>query len=66
METPLWQDLARAFGLVLVLEGLWPFLSPQRWRDAMLRVATLEDRMLRSFGLAAMICGLVILQLNSR
>ena len=63
MDTPLWQDLVRAFGLVLVIEGLWPFLSPARWRDAMLRVSTLDERMLRSFGLASMICGLVVLQL---
>jgi uncharacterized protein len=64
VDTPLWQDLARALGLVLVLEGLWPFLSPSRWRNAMLRVSTLDDRMLRSFGLAIMICGLVVLQLS--
>ena len=62
METPLWQDLARAFGLVLVIEGLWPFLAPARWRNAMLRVSSLDDRMLRSFGLASMICGLIVLQ----
>ena len=59
----MWQDLARAMGLVLVLEGLWPFLSPLRWRNAMLKVASLDDRMLRSFGLASMICGLIVLQL---
>lgn len=62
METPLWQDLVRAFGLVLVIEGLWPFLAPARWRNAMLRVSSLDDRMLRSFGLASMICGLIVLQ----
>jgi len=62
MEAPLWHDLVRAFGLVLVLEGLWPFLSPQRWRNAILRVSSLDDRMLRGFGLAMMICGVIVLQ----
>ena len=62
METPLWHDLVRAFGLVLVLEGLWPFLSPTRWRNAILRVSSLDERMLRSFGLAMMICGVIVLQ----
>jgi len=62
MDTPLWHDLVRAFGLVLVLEGLWPFLSPGRWRGAILRVSSLDDRMLRAFGLAMMICGVVVLQ----
>jgi uncharacterized protein YjeT (DUF2065 family) len=64
METPMWQDLARAFALVMVLEGLWPFVAPARWRNAMLRVGQLDDRMLRSFGLASMICGLIVLQLS--
>ena len=59
----MWQDLARALGLVLVLEGLWPFISPARWRAAMTRIAQLDDRMLRSFGLGSMICGLIVLQL---
>jgi hypothetical protein len=62
MDTPLWHDLVRAFGLVLVLEGLWPFLSPARWRSALLRVSSLDDRMLRGFGLAMMICGVIVLQ----
>lgn len=66
MEAPLWQDLARALALVMVIEGLWPFLSPARWRSAMLRVSTLDDRLLRSFGLAIMICGLVVLQVIGR
>jgi len=62
MDTPLWQDLVRAFGLVLVLEGLWPFLSPARWRSAILRVSSLDDRLLRAFGLAMMIGGVIVLQ----
>ena len=62
MDTPLWHDLVRAFGLVLVLEGLWPFLSPLRWRNAILRVSSLDDRSLRGFGLAMMICGVIVLQ----
>jgi hypothetical protein len=62
MDTPLWHDLVRAFGLVLVLEGVWPFLAPTRWRSAILRVSSLDDRMLRGFGLAMMICGVIVLQ----
>jgi hypothetical protein len=62
MDTPLWHDLVRAFGLVLVLEGLWPFLAPVRWRNALLRVSSLDDRMLRGFGLAMMICGVIVLR----
>lgn len=63
MDALAWQDLVRAFALVLVLEGVWPFLSPARWRSAMLRTSALDDRLLRGFGLASMICGLIILKL---
>lgn len=63
MDAPQWQDLARAFGLLLVFEGLWPFLGPARWRAALLRMCALDDRLLRTFGLVAMIGGLVVLQL---
>lgn len=58
-----WQDLARAFALVLVLEGLWPFLSPARWREALLRISILDERVLRTVGLCMMIGGLVVLQM---
>ena len=62
MDTPLWHDLVRALGLLLVLEGLGPFLSPLRWREMLLRVSSLDDRLLRGFGLAMMICGVIALQ----
>lgn len=65
MNAPDWQDLVRAFALVLVLEGIWPFMAPTRWRAALLRITSLDDRVLRSFGLGSMICGLVVLQLVS-
>ena len=64
MNTPLWHDLVRAFALLLILEGLGPFLSPTRWRDMILRVSSLDDRMLRGFGLAMMIGGVIVLQVT--
>ena len=64
MDTPLWHELVRALGLVLVLEGAWPFLSPARWRNALSRISSLDDRLLRSFGLAMMIGGLIVLQVT--
>ena len=63
MDTPGWQDLARAFALVLVLEGSWPFLSPARWRETLLRISTLDERVLRTVGLGMMIGGLIVLRL---
>jgi hypothetical protein len=56
-------DLVRAVALVMVLEGILPFLAPARWRETLLRIATLNDRALRLIGIGSMTIGLVILQL---
>ena len=57
-----WDDLARALALVLVLEGLGPFLAPARWRETLARVSSLDERVLRTIGLLMMVTGLVVLQ----
>lgn len=57
----MWENLLPAFALVLVIEGILPFLSPRTWRDAMLQAARLPDRALRIMGLLSMFAGVVIL-----
>ncbi|HET8699251.1 MAG TPA: DUF2065 domain-containing protein [Gammaproteobacteria bacterium] len=47
--------------LYLVIEGLFPFASPRAWRRGVAAVARLSDPQLRSFGLAAVIAGLLLL-----
>ena len=59
-----WDDLLRALALVLVLEGIMPFLSPASWRSAIRGLAALEDRSLRWIGLASMLLGLLLLHLT--
>ena len=56
-----WADLLRALALVLVIEGLMPFLMPQRWREVMQRMATQDDRSLRVIGLVSIGAGLLVL-----
>lgn len=56
-------DLLRALALVLVIEGVLPFLSPPRFRANLLRMASLDNRPLRIFGLLAMCAGLVLLKI---
>lgn len=56
-------ELARALALVMVIEGLAPFLAPARWREAMQRMAQLPDRVLRQFGLVLVGLGVLILNL---
>ena len=58
-----WQLFVRALALVLVLEGLLPFMAPSRLRTTMLRLAQMDDRVLRTAGLLSMITGIVVLQL---
>ncbi len=55
-------DLLRALALVMVIEGLMPFVSPGRLRVSLLRIASLEDKTLRRMGLAAMIVGTLLLK----
>lgn len=58
----MWPDLLRALALVLVIEGLMPFISPGRWREMMLRLADVDTRSLRLFGGVLIGVGVVLLQ----
>lgn len=58
-----WQVLPVAIALVFIIEGMLPFISPNRWR-AMLAVAEqMDDRMIRNIGLGSMLFGVGILYL---
>jgi hypothetical protein len=52
-----------ALALLLVLEGLFPFLSPGGWRQTFLRLMQLRDGQLRFFGLTSILIGLATLWL---
>ncbi|MBK6009114.1 DUF2065 domain-containing protein [Ramlibacter ginsenosidimutans] len=52
-----------ALALVLVLEGLFPFLSPGGWRQTFLKLMELRDGQLRFFGLTAILIGVLTLWL---
>ena len=53
--------LLMALALMLVIEGLLPFLAPKLWRETFLRLMQLSDGQIRFFGLTSMIAGLVLL-----
>ena len=59
----MWGDLLSALALVLVIEGLMPFLSPGGFRRAMEQAVNLPDRTLRSVGLVSMAIGVGMLYL---
>lgn len=58
-----WKQIAVAFALVFVLEGLMPFLAPARWRDMVRQIAQVDDGTLRMLGLFSMLLGLGLLYL---
>jgi len=57
------QILLMAFALMLVLEGILPFLLPAVWRDVFRRVIQFSDGQIRFFGLTSMLAGLLLLLL---
>jgi len=58
-----WQELLTAIGLLLVLEGILPFLRPDLWREGVRQIARMEDRALRIAGLVSMIAGVILIYL---
>ena len=59
----MWDDVIRALALVLVIEGMLPFLNPDGWRQAMIQAGKLPDKTLRIIGFASMISGVLVLYL---
>ncbi len=53
--------LLAALALMLVLEGLLPFLSPTLWRQVFSRMLAMKDGQIRFIGLSCMVAGVVIL-----
>jgi uncharacterized protein YjeT (DUF2065 family) len=58
-----WADLLAALALVMVIEGMVPFLSPQAVRRMLETMSQLDDRTLRVTGFVSMLCGVVMLYL---
>lgn len=61
MDTDMWQNLLMAVALMLVIEGIMPFLNPQALRNTLLLIARMDDRSLRVTGLVSMLLGVVLL-----
>ena len=58
-----WSDLLAALALVLVIEGMIPFLNPGYLRRMLETASQLDDRTLRMLGLASMLGGIIMLKL---
>ena len=55
--------LLGALALMLVLEGLLPFLSPKLWRKVFEKAITMSDGQIRFLGLSSMLVGLLLMLL---
>jgi uncharacterized protein YjeT (DUF2065 family) len=53
--------LLTAFALMLVIEGLLPFLLPTMWRDTFKRLTEMTDGQIRFIGLTSMLTGVLLL-----
>ena len=57
----MWTTFFMALALVLIIEGVLPFLAPSLWRDTFRRITQLSDGQIRFFGLSSMLLGLLVL-----
>ena len=59
----MWNDLWVALALMLVLEGIVPFLSPDTLRRMLATLMQMDNRSMRIAGLISMLAGVVLLYL---
>jgi uncharacterized protein YjeT (DUF2065 family) len=59
----MWREIGIAFSLILIIEGIIPFLYPGRWRQLVASLADIDNATQRLMGLGSMIAGLVLLYL---
>ncbi len=54
-------SLLTALALMLIIEGIFPFVSPGAWRQTFLRLASMADGQIRFIGLSSMLTGVILL-----
>lgn len=61
---PMANSLILALAMMLVIEGVLPFVAPKAWRETFRRITELNDGQIRFIGLASMLIGLAMLSLS--
>ena len=59
----MWEQIGIAIALLLVIEGIIPFLSPNGWRKTLQAISEMPDEKVRLIGLISMIFGVILLYL---
>jgi uncharacterized protein YjeT (DUF2065 family) len=62
----MWHELWIALALLLIVEGIFPFLSPDGLRKTLVAIQQLSDSQLRFMGLSSMLLGVVLLYIINR
>jgi len=52
-----------SFALLLIVEGLLPFVAPRLWRDTFRKLTEMSDGQIRFVGLASLLLGVAALVL---
>jgi hypothetical protein len=55
------KTLLLAFALMLLIEGMLPFLAPRVWRETFRRLTELTEGQIRFLGLSSIVLGLILL-----
>lgn len=55
--------LLLAFALMLVIEGVLPFIAPRVWKETFQKVSQMADGQIRFLGLSSMLAGLILMVL---
>tara|TARA_B110000459_G_C16605049_1_gene493098 strand:+ start:1172 stop:1396 length:225 start_codon:yes stop_codon:yes gene_type:complete len=56
-----WDDLFALLALLLVVEGIYPAISPEYWRKMLFKFASAKDNTIRSMGVTSMVLGSILL-----
>lgn len=59
----MWHDLLAALALLLIIEGIIPFLNPEFMRRIVVSMLKINDQTLRFAGLSSMVAGVLLLYL---
>lgn len=57
----MWHELLIAVALILIIEGVMPFLNPEALRRTLMLISQMSDNALRFAGLTAMVLGCLLL-----
>jgi uncharacterized protein YjeT (DUF2065 family) len=63
MGHAMWHELWVGMALVLVIEGILPFVNPRGYRAMMAIVSRMQDKSVRTTGLVSMLLGVILLYL---